>query len=61
MDAKEEYKDLTDKITKNIPLTALPIRELVKINRDNEQPITLGTELILITSYLKNMIFVSNG
>jgi len=31
MDLSEQYKDLTEKIEKNLPLTAMPIRELAQI------------------------------
>jgi hypothetical protein len=47
MDASEQYKDLTEKMEKNIPLTAMPIRELVQIFRDKGNPITLKTELTI--------------
>ena len=47
MDISEQYGDLTEKIKKNLPLTAFPVRELVQIFRDKETPITLKTELII--------------
>jgi len=47
MDISEQYKDLTEKIEKNLPLTAMPIRELVQIFRDKGNPITLKTELTI--------------
>ncbi len=47
MDASEQYNDLTEKMEKNIPLTAMPIRELVQISRDKGNPITLKTELTI--------------
>lgn len=47
MDISEQYKDLTAKITENLPLKAFPIRELVQIFRKNGHPITLKTELTI--------------
>ena len=47
MDLSEQYKDLTEKIEKNLPLTAMPIRELAQIFRDNGDPITLKTGLTI--------------
>jgi len=47
MNISEQYKDLTERIEKNLPLTALPIRELVQIIRDKGNPITLKTELTI--------------
>ena len=47
MDISEQYKDLTTKITENLPLRAFPIRELVQIFRKNGHPITLKTELTI--------------
>jgi hypothetical protein len=47
MDVSEQYIDLTEKIEKNLPLTAMPIRELVQIFRDKGNPITLKTELTI--------------
>jgi hypothetical protein len=47
MDILEQYRDLTAKINDNLPLKALPIRELVKIFRKNGHPITLKTELTI--------------
>lgn len=47
MDAKEQYNDLTEKLKNNLPLKALPIRELVQIFREKGQPITLKTELTI--------------
>lgn len=45
MDYKELYADLTEKLLNELPLKALPIRELVQILRDKNTPITLHTEL----------------
>jgi hypothetical protein len=47
MDISEQYKDLTAKITENLPLKVFPIRELVQIFRKNGHPITLKTELTI--------------
>ena len=47
MDVSGQYSDLTEKIKKNLPLTAMPIRELVQIFRDKGNPITLKTELTI--------------
>ena len=47
MDVSEQYRDLTEKIEKNLPLTAMPIRELVQVFRDKGNPITLKTELTI--------------
>ncbi len=47
MDISEQYRDLTAKINENLPLKAYPIRELVKIFRNNGHPITLKTELTI--------------
>lgn len=47
MDIAGQYKDLTEKIEKTLPLNALPIRDLVKIFRDKGNPITLKTELTI--------------
>jgi hypothetical protein len=47
MNISEQYKDLTTKISANLPLKAFPTRELVQIFRKNEHPITLKTELII--------------
>ncbi len=47
MDAIEQYKDLTEKIKEHLPLKAFPIRELVQIFREKNQPITLKTELTI--------------
>lgn len=43
----EQYRDLTEKIENILPLTAMPIRELVQIFRDEGNPITLKTELTI--------------
>ena len=51
MDISEHYKDLTAKINENLPLKAYPIRELVQIFRKNEHPITLKTELAIVSVY----------
>ena len=48
MDIKEQYEDLTQKLKTSLPLKAYPIRELVQIFRDKDNPITLKTELIII-------------
>jgi hypothetical protein len=47
MDTSEQYKELTEKIEKNLPMKALPIRELVQIFREKGYPITLKTELTI--------------
>ncbi|MFN8255989.1 MAG: hypothetical protein U0W24_09900 [Bacteroidales bacterium] len=47
MDISEQYKDLTTKITDNLPIKAFPIRELVQIFQKNGHPITLKTELTI--------------
>ena len=47
MDISEQYRDLKEKINKNLPLKAYPIRELVQIFRDKGKPITLKTELTI--------------
>jgi hypothetical protein len=47
MDISEQYKDLTTKITENLPLKAFPTRELVQIFRKNEHPVILKTELTI--------------
>lgn len=51
MDATEQYQDLTEKIKENLPLTAMPIRELVQICREKGNPITLKTELTITEVY----------
>ena len=51
MDISEQYRDLTEKITSNLPLKAYPIRELVQIFRKEGHPITLKTELTIISVY----------
>jgi hypothetical protein len=51
MDANEQYKHLTEKIKDNLPLTALPIRELVHVFREKGFPITLKTELTITDVY----------
>jgi hypothetical protein len=51
MDITEQYKDLTVKMSKELPLKALPIRELVQIFRKNEHPITLNTEITITSVY----------
>jgi len=51
MDFKEQYEDLTQKLKTVLPLKAYPIRELVQIFRDNDNPITLKTELTIIDVY----------
>ena len=47
MDATEQYNDLTKKIKGELPLRALPIRELVQVFREMGYPITLKTELTI--------------
>jgi len=47
MDIKEQYKELTAKINENLPIKALPIRDLVQIFRKNGHPITLNTDLTI--------------
>jgi len=47
MNISEQYKDLTAKLNKNLPLKVFPIRELVQIFRKNGHPITLKTELTI--------------
>ena len=47
MNIKEQYKELTAKISENLPIKAFPIRELVQIFRKNGHPITLKTELTI--------------
>jgi hypothetical protein len=47
MDIFLQYQELTERIEKNLPLKALPIRELVQIFRDKGNPITLKTELTI--------------
>ena len=47
MDAKEQYKELTEIIKENLPLKAFPIRELVHIFRDKGEVITLKTEITI--------------
>lgn len=47
MDLFEQYTDLKNKLEKNLPLAAMPIRELVQIFRNNGNPITLNTELTI--------------
>jgi hypothetical protein len=47
MDAIEQYNDLTEKLKDNLPLKALPIRELVHVFKDKGRHITLKTELII--------------
>jgi len=47
MDSTQLYNVLTEKIKKELPLKAYPIRELVRIFRDKSQPITLKTELTI--------------
>jgi len=51
MDIKEQYNDLTAKINENLPIKALPIRDLVQIFRKNGHPITLKTELTITSVY----------
>ena len=51
MNISEQYRDLTERITENLPLKAYPIRELVQIFRNNGHPITLKTELTIISVY----------
>ncbi|GAH42940.1 unnamed protein product [marine sediment metagenome] len=47
MDATEQYNGLTERIKEELPLKALPIRELVQIFREKGHPITLKTELTI--------------
>ncbi len=49
MDISEQYKDLTAKISENLPLKVYPIRELVQIFRKNGHPITFKTELTIMS------------
>jgi len=42
-----KYKELTAKISGNLPIKVFPIRELVQIFRKNGHPITLKTELTI--------------
>jgi hypothetical protein len=51
MDISEQYKDLTAKINDNLPIKALPIRELVQIFRKNGHPINLKTELTITSVF----------
>ena len=51
MDITEQYKDLTAKISNELPLKAYPVRELVQIFRKNEHPITLNTEITITSIY----------
>ena len=51
MDIKEKYKELTAKISGNLPIKAFPIRELVQIFRKNGRLITLKTELTITSVY----------
>lgn len=51
MDAEAEYSGLTAEIKENLPLKALPIRELVHIFREKGLPITLKTELTIKDVY----------
>lgn len=47
MDYKNLYAGLTEKLEKEIPITAYPIRELVQIFRDKRNPITLKSKLTI--------------
>jgi hypothetical protein len=47
MDYKDLYATLTEKLEKEIPITAYPIRELVQILRDKGNPITLKSKLTI--------------
>jgi hypothetical protein len=47
MDYKESYTALSEKLEKEVPVTAYPIRELVQILRDKGNPITLKSKLII--------------
>ena len=51
MDIKGEYEDLTRKLKKILPFTALPIRELVQELRSKNHIITLKTELVIVDVY----------
>jgi hypothetical protein len=42
MDYKDLYAALTEKLEKEIPVTAYPNRELVQILRDKGNPVTLN-------------------
>ncbi len=56
MDISEQYKDLTEKIEKNLSLTAMLIREVVQIFRDKENSITLKTELTITNVHNSGVI-----
>ena len=51
MDYKEFYADLTEKLEKELPLKALPIRELVQILRNKNTPVTLHTEMTITSVF----------
>jgi len=51
MDYKNLYSVLTEKLEKEIPITAYPIRELVQIFRDKGNPITLKSKLTITSVF----------
>ena len=51
MDIKEQYENLFQKIKNEIPVKALPTRELVQVFRNKEVQITLKTELTITDVY----------
>jgi hypothetical protein len=51
MDYKELYAELTQKMEKELPITAYPIRELVQIFREQNNPITLKSKLTITSVF----------
>jgi len=47
MDIKEEYEELFQKLKSSLPIEAYPVRELVQVFRDKENPINLKTALTI--------------
>jgi hypothetical protein len=51
IDYKEMYEGLKKKLEAELPITAYPIRELVQIFRQNDMPLTLKTEVKIISVF----------
>ena len=51
MDIQEHYEELFQKLKSSLPVEAYPIKELVKIFRDKENPIHLKTALTITDVY----------
>ncbi len=51
IDYKELYEELKKKLEAELPIKAYPIRELVQIFRTNAMPITLKTQVEIISVF----------